>query len=645
MAYGHAPNREFKVSLPTTTMHKSICLLLLSWLVNGAINAQNAKGDLSPIGKHGSAVKSAEFSTPLNGIIDPSLINNPFQSRLIHVSYNEHEELKEVEKIKERVNPLKKNDVPNLRSDEEGSNKTTSFGGQLGSSYRGSIFDGSAPSDNGIAVSNGGFKIIVANSTMDIFNSANKKVAAYTLNDFANDASVTDSYDPRVIYDSGADRFILVFLSGSTSSTSKVVVCFSTTNNPTDKWNKYILKGDVTSSGYWFDYPNIGVSNNELYITGNLFTSSSNNFRETVLLQINKNDGFAASTLRYQYWNQIQDDAGNSVFTLVPCSWGTQGNYGPGCYFMASNAGSAKWVQFFDMTDDMSASNENLEGFNIPVTNYMAGGDAGQKGSNDVLLTGDSRMQSAFYLDGTVHFVFHADVSALGTGYCSIVYGRLDVQTKKVSTQTYGLSKTDYAFPSVAPLSLGNGDHSVVIAFLRSSATLYPEFRFVTVDNAMNFAASSTQIKAGSSFIDVLSGDERWGDYTGIARNHKDASVWVQGMYGDANNEIGNWVAQISSTNLSAPTLSAPSNGLIEVYPNPTADNVQIHFTTNKLCQIKVRLMDVNGGIVHELLQQNAPAGPNLFVFDAQSLSNGIYFVEVSTNNQLLKHEKVVVQH
>lgn len=644
MAYEHAPNPEFRVSLLTTTMHKSICLLLLLWLVNGALYAQNTKGDLSPTGKHGSAVKSAEFTLPMQGIIDPSLINNPFQSRLIHVSYNEHDELKEVEKIKERVNPVKKKDIPNLR-DEEGSNKTESFGGQLGTNYRGSIFDGSAPSDNGIAVSNGGFKIIVANSTLDIFNSANKKLAAYTLNDFANDASITDSYDPRVIYDSGADRFILVFLSGSTSNTSKVVVCFSTTNNPTDKWNKYILKGDVTSSGYWFDYPNIGVSNNELYITGNLFTSSSNNFRESVLLQINKNDGFSASSLRYQYWNQIQDDAGNSVFTLVPCSWGTQGNYGPGCYFMASNAGSAKWVQFFDMTDDMSASNENLEGFNIPVNSYMAGGDAGQKGSGDVLLTGDSRMQSAFYLDGIVHFTFHADVSALGTGYCSIVYGRLDVQTKKASIQTYGLSKTDYAFPSVAPLSLGNGDRSVVIAFLRSSASMYPEYRFVTVDHGMNFAASSTLIKTGASYINVLSGDERWGDYTGIARNHKDASVWTQGMYGDANNEIGNWVAQISSTNLSSPSLTAPSNGLVEIYPNPTSDNVLVHFSTNKLCQIKVSLMDANGRLVHELLQQNAPAGPNLFVFDAQSLANGIYFVEVSTNNQVLNYEKVVVQH
>ena len=44
-------------------------------------------------------------------------------------------------------------------------------------------------------------------------------------------------YDPKVIYDPLSDRFILVFLEGSTSSDTRIVVGFTETNDPTQTWN------------------------------------------------------------------------------------------------------------------------------------------------------------------------------------------------------------------------------------------------------------------------------------------------------------------------------------------------------------------------------------------------------------------------
>jgi short-subunit dehydrogenase len=51
--------------------------------------------------------------------------------------------------------------------------------------------------------------------------------------DFFNDpVLIATIYDPKVIYDSGADRFVLVVLHGSNAARSKVLVAFSKTNNP-----------------------------------------------------------------------------------------------------------------------------------------------------------------------------------------------------------------------------------------------------------------------------------------------------------------------------------------------------------------------------------------------------------------------------
>ena len=45
--------------------------------------------------------------------------------------------------------------------------------------------------------------------------------------------------------------------------------CISS-NNPLDEWNVYMLTGDVLGTDHWTDYPAISLTNDELFITGNL---------------------------------------------------------------------------------------------------------------------------------------------------------------------------------------------------------------------------------------------------------------------------------------------------------------------------------------------------------------------------------------
>lgn len=69
----------------------------------------------------------------------------------------------------------------------------------------------------------------------------------------------------------------------------------------------------------WFDYPKMSISNNELYITGNLFTNSSN-FNQAILYQIQKAAGYSGGNLNWQYWNNIA----GSPLHYVPFHTGKQ---------------------------------------------------------------------------------------------------------------------------------------------------------------------------------------------------------------------------------------------------------------------------------------------------------------------------------
>ena len=110
-------------------------------------------------------------------------------------------------------------------------------------------------------------------------------------------------------------------------------------------------------------------------------------------------------------------------------------------------------------------------------------------------------------------------------------------------------------------------DQTVLIGFLRTGASIFPEFRAVTVDHNMEWS-NSTLLRAGDGYVNVTSGDERWGDYTGIARDHdaKKPTAYILGCYGKSNHRYGGFIAQVTAPNpgpmafysASATTGSAP---------------------------------------------------------------------------------------
>jgi hypothetical protein len=503
--------------------------------------------------------------------------------------------------------------------------------------------DGTPP-DNTLAISNGGYIVTANNDGIEYYSASGAYLYFDYWSDFFDDPDLSASiYDPRVIYDSGADRFILVALHGINANNSKVLVCFSKTNNPQNGWWVYTLTGNPLNNNCWFDYPALGVSNNEIYITGNLFTGNS--FNQVVIYQISKTAGYNGESLDWQYWSGLSASP-YEAFSLYPASYGHQGNYGPGIYLVSNENSGENRIRFWDLTDDMGG-NPQLVSYTMNTDDYSPAANALQLGSSDQLDNGDCRIQNAFYLDGKVHFVFHSDI---GDGWNGIIYNRIEVNNTTIESTQFGLKGSyDYSYPAVVSFSTSDSDPSVMIAFLRSSEETYPQVRVVNCDQDFTWSPSAL-VKNGETFVDFSNGDERWGDYTGIARKHNSSSgrIWLAGCYGadissqNVFNTYKTWVAEIFAGSVVGVNEPSPVKD-ISVYPNPVYDLVTILFTAEQSETTTISILDMQGKLIKVLYRDSPRPGVNKLTFNKGPLPAGPYMVSISTPTQILKNETIII--
>jgi len=422
--------------------------------------------------------------------------------------------------------------------------KTTSVSPVIGNNFAGNSNSGYSPLDNSMAISAGNQIVSVSNITMAFYDTTGAATYYNSLAGFIGDPTVTGVCDPVVLYDAGSDRFIFFcqeYSSAGLFSNNRVITCYSKTNNPLDGWWVYEMTGDPTGAGDGFDYPKMAVNDSNLFITGNLFYEPATSFHQVVLFQIDKQAGYNGAPLTISHYTGIA----GSPFTLLPVSYGQQGSYGPGIYLVSTNEGFGSTINFYHVTENVCCS-PVLNFWSVPTTTYSAPGDAAQMGTSCVLRTNDSRTLSGFYLNGIVHFVFTSDE---GSGYTGINYNRLSVSSLSNTSSIFSVPGFDCAYPAVASYATTTTDPSVMIGFGMSGATIYPQIDVVNCDSSMSWSSPSV-VQYSSNYVSYTSTSvERWGDYTGISRNHSSPtpSVWMSGMYGNTANVWETWIAEIGT--------------------------------------------------------------------------------------------------
>ena len=636
---------------------KQLFSLLFLVGVCGIAHSQHAKivpADASKRLENTNFVKSQEFSLPCLGSRSMADISTPWMrsvsSRsIVHGAPNQSVlERKKADKTRLKFENVSRDQNPEVVNPLA----TTPT---LGRNFLGNELFGGTPCDNSMAVSNGGIIVSADNATMEVYDGDAQDPYLFTLTShsdffsFLNPTPTANIYDPKVLYDSGSDRFIYLILHGTSSAKSELLICFSQTNNPaTGSWWVYRVQANQAHPNAWFDYPNIGVSNNELYVTGNMFTDAGQSVGN-ILFQIEKNACYNGQNINYQTWANVQDQTQETAFTMVPLSWGQQGNYGPGVLLVANETSEpSDRVMVFDMTDDMSASNEQLNAYSANTSAFDVGGQAAQSGSNILLDIGDNRIQNGFYLNGTIHMVFTSDIQQ---GWNGINYKRISTQDLTVQESTFGNAGThDYCYPAVASSGSDANDKSVIIGFLRSGQDIFPEFRAVNCDHDMQWS-NSVQIKAGEDDVNIGGqSPDRWGDYSGIGRrNGANRTVWASGCYGQSgnnwnvNNGWNTWIAELTDGGQPAAIGEAEEQTALRVYPNPTIERFSIEFDMPTRMDVNVSIYDMEGKLVKLLLEDNMKLGTKTLHFNRNALSSGTYIINVTSNEKTLAHEKLII--
>lgn len=520
----------------------------------------------------------------------------------------------------------------------------------------GNQYSNSIPNDNHVAVSNGGIVMSVSNTTVRVYqdqnNVSNPSIYSRSLASFLQGALGSNNdikYDPRVIYDPKRDRFIVVYLVGATDATSKIPVAFSKTNDPRDGFHIFILTGNPNSDGNWTDYPQIGLSDEELFITGNLFTNAGSS-RYSLIWQINKNQGYAGdSTIDYR---TFQTAAGH--FSPCPVVYGNS-TRGPQMFFVStvSRPSAPSGTIRLHMIDNTIGGGGLLTTRTVTATTlYRVASSADQPGSSARNLnTNDCRVQGAFFENDKVQFVMNSGSStsrpSVYHGVIHDVFGTPSVQGQIITSTSLLLG-----FPSIAYVGSSPTDNSSIITTLHTSSSENPGTSVIYVDSTFT-ASNLVTVKSGEGLmntgIDGTSTTERWGDYMGLAKYFPQGNVvFTAGSYGQTSNDPGTWIAKIYAPNWwgvkNNPEVIEPTE--VKMYPNPTAEMVMVEFNlpVSATGFYSANLYDSEGRLVKELVRNQLKEGIARISFNTAPLSNGIYFVKVQDENQVIWQERLAVQ-
>jgi hypothetical protein len=150
-----------------------------------------------------------------------------------------------------------------------------------------------APPDTHGAVGPKNF-VAVTNYRVSVYNKGGGLIKRTSLNAFFGVSLLFEQlFDPRVVYDRTWNRFIIVAtrISFSAADTDQYFyLAVSKTGNPAGAYWKYIVffgDGVIDNGDYW-DYPQLGMDQDSVILTGNIFESPSGAFKGAAMMPVAK---------------------------------------------------------------------------------------------------------------------------------------------------------------------------------------------------------------------------------------------------------------------------------------------------------------------------------------------------------------------
>jgi len=455
---------------------------------------------------------------------------------------------------------------------------------------------------------------------------------------FAALSPANPTFDPKVIYDQDAGRFVVVTLElqdvflGDASDASRILLAVSDDSNPLGAWYMVAVDSKVTIGvDSWADYPGFAVDEEAVYVTANMFGffTSGATFTGNRVWIFDKFTGaggglYGGGTATVSLVNPVP--VGGFEGTTQPAHiFGTAPtvpNVGTWfVYFSGLSNGSAEFLQVSRLDNPVGPGVLTLSGpffLNLGDIDDLSGEipDAPQLGTAETVETNDRRTLNAVWRNDGLYTVATIDPKTGDTDAGQATAHWIEVDTTIPGTPVLAdqgnIGGEDIAvgthtfFPSITV----NDSDDLAIGFSASAPTIYPSSFYTTrtATDAAGTTTGSATLALGLDYYirtfdstpacDTPAASNRWGDYSGMATDPFDQCFWAynkhavvrgSGLTGGCNGrpaiEDGRWgtafayFCESCATNLELSSKTVSGSESFSTRDNLTASTVTVEST------------------------------------------------------------------
>ncbi len=329
-------------------------------------------------------------------------------------------------------------------------------------------------------------------------------------------------FDPNVLYDESADRYIL----GVDGNGTEYCVAVSQTGDATGAYNFYAFPVNV--GGQFFDYPHAGVGVDAIYVGANMFGGGLGRvfaFEKAAMYA-----GSPAATATHTLTGADDTPQPMNIKGTFPTD---------GLHYIVAGRSGAGVFELYSWQDPFGADIfTDIASLDLPAVHGVAVGfGVGSQQLGGVNIGSiDPRPLDFEYRDG---FGWMTNLVSCNPGAGSVncvQWAQIDVGAASVAQAGVFGSDGDYRiFADLAVDACGN----MLIGYTKTTSATFPSV-WVAGRQATDPAGTiqgELEIKAG----EVAFGESRWGDYSGMTADPDGATFWYLGEYSKDTVSSRNW--------------------------------------------------------------------------------------------------------
>ncbi|MDX1953199.1 MAG: immunoglobulin domain-containing protein [Verrucomicrobiota bacterium] len=375
----------------------------------------------------------------------------------------------------------------------------------------------------------------------------------------------SSAFDPRLIYDPFAHRWIATAVADAQSASSAILFAVSQTSDPLGAWYRIKLDVDDTNTR-WADFPYLGFNKNWIVVSAVMLLNSGADAGIPKVWAFNRTNVFSGGTN-----HTVISPSANPY--LVPAL--TYDREEETLYFLQHSSPASGTIRMSKMTGTPSSPVFTVTDI-YPKTDPWRGTSgtsnlAPQTNTTQNLHVGDSRIQSVLMRNGTLwttHTIFMPLASTGITPYSAVQWWQIDLDGRPLQVHRIGSQAMYCAYPSIAV----NRHNDMLLGFAMFSSNMHPSagyaFRAFT-DPAGTLRPMGT-LKAGEGAYWKTRVDtrNRWGDYSAACVDPiNDADLWTIQEYslphvGDLVNNSGRWSTWWGKVSVQVPSNDHFTNAL-----------------------------------------------------------------------------------